>query len=79
MKRPAFTVEEFTEAIAIEVVLHIAVIGMIENIEGSEADLCALVFDGQPDFAPDLQIHRNESREPQFIPWSNKFAVLIDG
>ena len=78
METPAHTVKELAEPIAIEIVLYIAVIGVIENVEDSKSDLRVL-FLGQADFAPDLQIRRNESREPQFISGSNKFAGLIDG
>ena len=78
MEAPAYTVEELPIAIAGDVVLYIAVIGAIENVEDSKSDLRVL-FLGQADFAPDLQIRRNESREPQFISGSNKFAGLIDG
>jgi hypothetical protein len=79
VETPAHTVKELAEPIAIEIVLYIAVIRAIENIENSEPDPRVLLFDGQPDFAPDLQIRRNESREPQFISGANKFAMLIDG
>ena len=79
MEASAYTVEELTEAIAGEVVLYIAVIGVIENVENSESDPCMLFFYGQADLAPDLQIRRNKSRKPQLISGSYKFAALIDG
>ena len=79
MELSAYTVEESAEAIAVNIVLHIAIIRMIENVEDSQSDPRMLFLNGQSDFAPDLQIGRNEARQLQFISRANKVAILIDG
>ena len=74
----AYAVEEFAKSIAVDIVLHVAVIRVIEYVENPKPHACMLLF-RQADFAPDLQIGRNEAWQLQFISRANKIAVLIDG
>jgi hypothetical protein len=75
---PGWTVKELSVAIACYIALHIAVIWVIEKVENAEADPRMLLFYRQANFAPHLQVGRNEARKPRFISWPNEVAVLID-
>jgi len=74
----AGSVEELAETRAVEVILNIAVVGVVEGIEDSEPNPRMLLPDGEANPAPDLQVGRNESRKSQFISRSHELAVLID-
>ena len=56
MKGPAYAVEELAKAIAIEIVLDVAIVRTIEDVEHTESDACMLFLDRQPDLSQDLQI-----------------------
>ena len=78
MKGSAYAVEEFAKALAIEIVLDVAVIGAIEDVEHAESDPRALFLNRQPDFAQNLQIGRDKPWKAQFVSRPNELTVLID-
>ena len=78
MEGPGWTVKEFSVPITFKIVLHVAVIWVIEDVEDSESDPSVLFFYGQADFAPDLQVGGDETGKQQFVSWPNEVAVLID-
>lgn len=77
MKGSADAVKEFAKTLAIEIVLDVAVIRAIEEVEHPESDPGALFLDRQPDFAQNLQIGRYKTWVAQFVSWSNELSVLI--
>lgn len=78
MKGSADAVKEFAKTLAVEIVLDVAVIRTIEDVEHAEPDPRALFFDRQPDLAQNLQIGRNKPWEAQLVSWANELALLID-
>ena len=78
MKGSAYAVEEFAKALAIEIVLDVAVIGAIEDVEHAESHPRALFLNGQPDFAQNLQIGRDKPGETRVVSRPNKLAILIN-
>jgi len=78
VKGSAYAVEEFAKALAIEIVLDVAVIGAIEDVEHAESDPRALFLNGQPDFAQNLQIGGDKPGEARVVSRPNKLAILIN-
>ena len=79
MEGAARSVEELAETRAIEVILNIAIVGVVEGIEDSKPDPRMLLPNGEANLAPDLQVGRNESRKSQFVSRSHELAILVDG
>lgn len=77
MVHPGCSIEELTVSIAVEIVLDVSVIGMVEDIEGSESNPRMHLFDGQGDVAPELDVGRKEAWKSQLVSRPDKLAVLI--
>ena len=56
MKGPACTVEELAKAIAVEIVLHVPIIGAVKDVKHAEPHLGMLLLDRQSDLSQDLQV-----------------------
>src|SRR5579862_6137883 len=79
-KCPAHAVEKLSEAAAVNIVLDIARIELIEQIKDAESDASFDLFVRKPDRdrSRQLQIEGGESRKSQRVPRSDKLALLID-
>jgi hypothetical protein len=71
-------VEKLAESGAVEIVLNIAVVVVIEEVVDAKSDPCMPFFYGEANAAPDLQVCRDETGELRFISRPDEFAVLVD-
>ena len=72
-------IEEFSEAVTVQVVLHVSRIEMIEQVEHSQPNFHRVLFtaQGQSEFLQHLNIGRIEAPEALVITWADKVAPLV--
>ena len=72
------TVKEFAEAWAIQVVLHISRIGVIEQVEDAQSDFhLPLLRKGEPELSVCLKIERVEVAKATIVSWADKLALFV--
>src|SRR6266576_302464 len=80
-ERARRSVEEVTETLAVQVVLHVSWIEVIEQVEHTEPDLYAalLATEGHSEFPEHLKIERIELSKVLLVARTDKFTQLVDG
>ena len=71
-------VKEFAEAWAVQVVLYVPRIGVIEQVEDAQSDFhLPLLGKGEPELSVCLEIERVEAAKAMIISWTDKLARFV--
>jgi hypothetical protein len=73
-----WAVKEFTETWAIQVVLHVSRIGVIEQVEDAESDFhLPLLGKGEPELSVSLKIEGVKVAKALIVSRADKLACLV--
>jgi hypothetical protein len=73
-----WAVKEFAEAWAVQVVLHVSRIGVIEQVEDAQSDFhLSLLGKGEPELSVCLKIKGVEAAKAMIISWADKLARFV--
>ena len=73
-----WAVKEFAETWAIQVVLHVSRIGVIEQVENAESDFhLPLLGKGEPELSVCLKIEGVKVAKAMIISWADKLARFV--
>src|SRR4029077_811842 len=77
-ERTNCTVKKFAETWAVQVVLHVSGIGVIEQVEDAQSDFhLPLLGKGEPELSVCLEIEGVEAAKAMIVSWSDKLARFI--